>query len=115
MDPQPASISPTINISIVFICPSLVDHGRIVCRPATKNACSAILKSGRAELYPLLSACTCGDPQKFIAPSHRAEAVCRTLALYTVLHTDGQNSALFGITLDKATFCLNLIFTCDCD
>jgi hypothetical protein len=28
IDPQPASISATINISIVFICLSLVDHGR---------------------------------------------------------------------------------------
>jgi len=29
-DPQPASISPTINIGIVFIRPFLVDHGRII-------------------------------------------------------------------------------------
>src|SRR6266480_4245258 len=37
IDPQPASISPTINISIVFICAFLVDHGRIICHPAIKN------------------------------------------------------------------------------
>jgi hypothetical protein len=43
IDPQPASISPTINISIVFICPLLVDHGRIICHPAIKNDSSAIL------------------------------------------------------------------------
>jgi hypothetical protein len=42
-DPQPASISPTINISIVFICPFLVDNGRIIYRPATRNDSSAIL------------------------------------------------------------------------
>jgi hypothetical protein len=35
IDPQPASISPTINISIDFI--SLVDCGRIICHPANKN------------------------------------------------------------------------------
>jgi hypothetical protein len=29
-DPQPASINPTINISIVFICAFLVDCGRII-------------------------------------------------------------------------------------
>jgi hypothetical protein len=47
IDPQPASISPTIKISIVFIFASLVDHGRIVCRPAIKNDSSAILRSGK--------------------------------------------------------------------
>jgi len=44
IDPQPASISPTINISIVFICAFLVDHGRIICHPAIKNDSSAILR-----------------------------------------------------------------------
>jgi hypothetical protein len=48
IDPQPASISPTINISIVFICASLVDHGRIVCRPAIKND---LARSGEAGLH----------------------------------------------------------------
>jgi hypothetical protein len=43
VDPQPASISPTINISIVFILAFLVDHGRIICHPAIKNDSSAIL------------------------------------------------------------------------
>jgi hypothetical protein len=37
IDPQPASINPTINISIVFICAFLVDCGRIICHPAIKN------------------------------------------------------------------------------
>jgi hypothetical protein len=37
IDPQPASISPTINISIVFICAFPVDCGRIICHPAIKN------------------------------------------------------------------------------
>ena len=37
IDPQPASISPTINISIVFICAFLVDCGRTIHDPATKN------------------------------------------------------------------------------
>jgi hypothetical protein len=43
IDPQPASISPTINISIVFICAFLVDCGDIICRPAIRNDSSAIL------------------------------------------------------------------------
>jgi hypothetical protein len=47
IDPQPASISPTINISIVFICTFPVDHGQIVCCPAIKNDSSAILGSGK--------------------------------------------------------------------
>jgi hypothetical protein len=37
IDPQPASINPTINISIVFICAFLVDCGQIICHPAIKN------------------------------------------------------------------------------
>ena len=47
IDPQLASISSTINISIVFICASLVDHGRIICSPAIKNDSGAILSAGR--------------------------------------------------------------------
>jgi hypothetical protein len=43
IDPQPASISPTINISVVFICAFLVDCGRTIHYPATKNDSSAIL------------------------------------------------------------------------
>jgi hypothetical protein len=43
IDPQPASISPTIKISIVFICAFLVDCGRVICHPAIKNDSSAIL------------------------------------------------------------------------
>jgi hypothetical protein len=45
IDPQPASISPTINISIVFICAFPVDCGQIICHPAIKNDSSAILRS----------------------------------------------------------------------
>jgi len=37
IDPQPASISPTINISIVFICAFVVDHGWIIYHSAIKN------------------------------------------------------------------------------
>src|SRR5947207_4559173 len=37
IDPQPVSINPTINISIVFICAFLVDHARIIRHPAIKN------------------------------------------------------------------------------
>jgi hypothetical protein len=47
VDPQPARISPTINVSIVFICASLVDHGQIMCRLAIKNDFSQILRSGK--------------------------------------------------------------------
>jgi hypothetical protein len=43
IDPQPASIRPTINISIVFICTFFVDCGRIICHSAIKNDSSAIL------------------------------------------------------------------------
>jgi hypothetical protein len=41
IDPQPASISPTINISIVFICAFPVDSGRIIRHPAIKIISSA--------------------------------------------------------------------------
>jgi len=37
IDSQPVSISPTINISIVFICAFPVDCGRIICHPAIKK------------------------------------------------------------------------------
>jgi hypothetical protein len=40
-DPQPASISPTVNISIVFIC-AVLDCGGIIYHPAIKNDSSAI-------------------------------------------------------------------------
>src|SRR5438874_11319955 len=46
IDPQPASINPTINVSIVVICAFLVDHGPIIRRPAIKNDSSAIMRSG---------------------------------------------------------------------
>jgi hypothetical protein len=45
IDPQPASISPTTNISVVFICASLVDHSRIICHSAIKSVSSAILSA----------------------------------------------------------------------
>jgi len=50
IDPQPASISPTINISIVFICAFLVDCGRSIRHSAIKNDSSAILSSGQSRL-----------------------------------------------------------------
>jgi hypothetical protein len=37
VDPHPASISPTINISIVFILAFLVDCGRIICDRQSKT------------------------------------------------------------------------------
>jgi hypothetical protein len=43
VDSQPASISPTIKISIIFICLFLVNHAWIICQPAIKNDSSAIL------------------------------------------------------------------------
>jgi hypothetical protein len=43
IDPQPASISPTVNISIVFICAFPSDCGQVICHPAIKNDSSAIL------------------------------------------------------------------------
>ena len=42
IDPQPASMSPTVNISIVFILCYSFDCGRIVHHPAIKNDSSAI-------------------------------------------------------------------------
>src|SRR6266550_6969839 len=47
VDPQPASISPTINIIIVFIYAFLVDCGWIIRHSAIKNDSSAILRSGQ--------------------------------------------------------------------
>jgi hypothetical protein len=55
IDPQPASISPTINISIVFICPLLVDHGRIVRHPAIKNASVGFASNSRGGFCPFRS------------------------------------------------------------
>ena len=46
IDPQPASISPTINISIVFICAFLVDCGRTIRHPPIKNVKCRILSHG---------------------------------------------------------------------
>src|SRR5262245_29462131 len=43
IDPQPASISPTVNISIVFICSFLVDYGRKQSPSSIKNDSNAIL------------------------------------------------------------------------
>jgi hypothetical protein len=47
VDPQPASISPTINISIVFICAFPVDCDQIICHSAIKNDSGAILRRGK--------------------------------------------------------------------
>jgi hypothetical protein len=43
IDPQPASITPTIKISIVLICGFLVDCGQIIRHPAIKNDSGATL------------------------------------------------------------------------
>ena len=51
IDPQPASISPTINISIVFICAFPVDCGPIICHTAIKNDSSAIPITGRTHRH----------------------------------------------------------------
>ena len=55
IDPQPVSISPTVNISIVFICTFFVDCGRIIRHPAIKNDSSAILRSGSVGFIDWLS------------------------------------------------------------
>src|SRR5262249_3549846 len=52
VDPQPASISPTINISIVFICAFLVDCGRTIRHPPIKNDFGAILAMGTPFTVP---------------------------------------------------------------
>jgi hypothetical protein len=46
IDPQPASINPTTNISIVFICAFVVDCDRIIPHSAIKNDSGAILRNG---------------------------------------------------------------------
>jgi hypothetical protein len=57
IDPQPVSISPTINISIVFICAFPVDCGQIICHPATKNFRGESGKKGyTARIVPNYSA-----------------------------------------------------------
>jgi hypothetical protein len=61
IDPQPASINPTINIiSIVFICAFLVDCGRIICHPAIKNdsTCDPEKRAGCEFLIEVLKAKT---------------------------------------------------------
>jgi hypothetical protein len=50
IDPQPASISPTINISTVFICAFFVDCGRITSRSAIRNDPGAILGVGKGRI-----------------------------------------------------------------
>src|SRR5215472_19008080 len=50
IDPQAASISPTINISIVFICAFLVDCGRIISLSAIRNDPGAILGAGKGRI-----------------------------------------------------------------
>jgi len=52
IDPQPASISPTINISIVFICAFLVDCGRTIRRPPIKSDSGEILAMGTPFTVP---------------------------------------------------------------
>src|SRR5262245_534493 len=48
IDPQPASISPTINISIVFICAFLVDYGRSIRHRRSKAILARSLGAGRS-------------------------------------------------------------------
>ena len=55
IDPQPASISPTINISIVFICAFLVDCGRTIRHPPIKNDSSAICYASEAKEFGVLT------------------------------------------------------------
>jgi hypothetical protein len=45
VDPQPASISPTINVSIVFICTFPFGCSQIICHPAIKNDSGAIVSA----------------------------------------------------------------------
>jgi hypothetical protein len=51
IDPQPASINPTINISIIFICAFVVECGRIIRHSAIKNDSRAILSSDLCEMH----------------------------------------------------------------
>jgi hypothetical protein len=64
IDPQPASISPTINISIVFICAFLVDCRRTIRRPAIKNDSSAILgaRNGHPSCHQSVIQTASSDP-----------------------------------------------------
>jgi hypothetical protein len=48
IDPQPASISPTINISIVFICAFLIDCGRTIRIRQSKAILARSLGAGRS-------------------------------------------------------------------
>jgi hypothetical protein len=48
IDPQPVSISPTINISIVFICAFLVDCGRTIRHRRSKTILARSLGAGRS-------------------------------------------------------------------
>lgn len=50
IDPQPASISATINISVVFICAFRVDYGQSICHSAIKNDSSTILATENVSL-----------------------------------------------------------------
>jgi hypothetical protein len=53
IDPQPASISPTINISIVFICAFLIDCGRTIRHRRSKTILARSCERGAEFLLPL--------------------------------------------------------------
>jgi hypothetical protein len=69
MDPQPASINPTINISIVFICAFLVDCGQIICHPAIENPILIVELLGRTILHVFLKN---GTQSELIEPQFKS-------------------------------------------
>ena len=56
IDPQPASISPTINISIVFICAFLVDCGRTIRHRRSKTILARSPQAGRGHWQEIATA-----------------------------------------------------------
>jgi hypothetical protein len=82
IDPQLASINPTINISIVFICAFLVDCGRIIrhlgsrivlhlARSAHQNDAAGLIESARTTLA------ACQTRKSQLAARSRFRAIAR--------------------------------------
>ena len=56
IDPQPASISPTININIIFICAFLVHCRRTARHPSIKSDKICVLERFRSQELSLIAA-----------------------------------------------------------
>src|SRR5258707_12679052 len=73
IDPQPASISPTINISIVFICAFLIDCGRTIRIRQSKAILARSLGAGRSRTVSADDGLTKKIPRRQRQPTERPQ------------------------------------------